>query len=153
MEHSAFESLQAKRREIYRRVAAMPFEQQVHRPRPDGWSPLEVLEHLNLHDRWFAGDPTIRKGGESRSPIIPLARWLVHSGISFPTAPFLEPRGGLTLPELAQVSDRQHTDLAALVANAHPNETVVQVFPFGSLTAEQLAGGLDTHYDYHLKRI
>ncbi|RYG28891.1 hypothetical protein EON81_27720 [bacterium] len=153
MIHPAFESLQAKRREIYRRVAAMPFEQQVHRPLADAWSPLEVLEHLNLHDHWFAGDPTVRKGTGSRSPIIGLGHWAMQSGISIPTAPFLEPKGGFTLPQLAEISDRQHNELATLIANAHPNETVVQVFPFGSLTADQLADGLDSHYEYHLKRI
>lgn len=153
MDSPHFESLQAKRREIYRLVAAMPFERQVHRPRPDGWSPLEVLEHLNLHDRWTSGSPAVRKGPPSGSPFLWLGKRLSLSGISFPTAPFLEPKGGQTLPELAQTSDEQHTKLATLIANAHAGETVVQVFPFGSLTADQLAEGLDAHYEYHLRRL
>ena len=153
MSSSPFENLQAKRREIYRRVAEMPFGRQVLRPRPDGWSPLEVLEHLNLHDQWIAGSPSIRKGVPSNSPFLWIGRRLVDSGVSFPTVSFLEPKGGLTLPQLAEVSDARHTGIATLVANAHPGETMVQGFPFGPLSADQLCTVLDAHYGYHLKRI
>ena len=153
MTHRHFESLQSQRREIFAIVAEMPFEQQVHRPSADSWSPLEVLEHLNLHDGWVLANPTVRKGPPSGSPFLWLGKRLSLSGVRFPTAPFLEPKGGFTLPELAATSDANHQKLASLVTEAHPGETIVAVFPFGALTADQLSEGLDAHYAYHLRRI
>lgn len=152
-ESPSFELLQAKRRDVFRLVAAMPFERQVHRQDPTGWSPLEVLEHLNLHDAWVLASPTIRKGPGSASPFLQLGKWLPQTGISYPTAPFLEPKGGQTLPQLAAASDEMHTKLANLIANTSAGHTVIHMFPFGSLTPEQLSAALDAHYLYHLKRL
>lgn len=149
----SFELLQSKRRDVFRLVAAMPFERQVHRPDPNGWSPLEVVEHLNLHDAWVLANPTVRKGPGSASPFLQLGRWLPRSGISYPTASFLEPKGGQTLPELAATSDEMHTKLANLIANTSPGHTIIHLFPFGSLSPEQLCEVLDAHYLYHLKRL
>ena len=153
MDNPYFESLQAKRRDVYRLVAAMPFEKQVHRPRPDGWSPLEVLEHLNLHDAWLLSNPSVRKGGPTGNRTLWIGRRLVSSGVTIPTAPFLVPKGGQTLIQLAQTSDEQHRRLADLVANADHGHTLIQIFPFGSFDAEGVCAVLDSHYEYHLKRL
>lgn len=153
MDSPFFESLQGKRREIYTRVAHMPFAEQVHRPRLDGWSPLEVLEHLNIHDHWVFGNPSVRKGFSTGSRILHLAKRLRVGRLTIPTAPFLVPKGGLTVPELAATSDAQHSLLADLVANANQGETVTHVFPFGSFTVDGACELLDAHYDYHLRRL
>ena len=150
---AAFSELERRRAEIFRRVAALSPDVRRHRPAPDRWSPMEVLEHLLLHDRWVAGRLSIRKGGPSRSPFLALAVFAAKRGAYMPTAPFLEPKGGLVYGEVAAGSDALHERLARAVAAAEPGETIATVFPFGSLTAEQLCRGLAAHYGYHLRRL
>lgn len=157
MSHSdalaAYTDLQSRRREIYRRVAALSTDVRRHRPSPDRWSPAEVLEHLLRHDRWVAEPLAIRKGGPSRSPFLALARGLAHGSFLVPAPRFLLPKGGLVFGEIAAASDALHARLARAVAAAEPGETIASVFPFGAMSAEQLCGGMAVHYGYHLRRL
>lgn len=151
MDVPLYGSLQTKRREILARLAAMTPEVRAHATGSD-WSPVQILEHLNVVDGITLNETSVRPGRGSRHIFLPLLMRAMRKGRTLPAPGMSQPRGESSYDELVAQSEANHRLLGELVASATERDVVSRHPMLGPLTATQACDLLDSHYDYHLKR-
>lgn len=151
MDVAQYDAMQTKRREILARLAAMTPED---RGRSEGtsWSPLQVLEHMNVVDEITLNETGVRPGRGTRHLFLPLLIRAMRKGRTLPAPGMSQPKGQTGYEELVARSDANHRLLGELIVTATERDVISRHPLFGPLTAVQACDLLDSHYDYHLRR-
>jgi len=140
------------------RLAAMPAAECLAVPSPGAWSAAGVVEHLILLEEtvpglWrerlqAAGTPNVNGKSELLSRIVSFA--ITKTGLRVPTAPELEPKGGLGLVALERRWSDARAELVAALPDS-PNAPWVLHPAFGPLSSAQMGRLLASHIEHHLK--
>ena len=154
-----WEQAEALRADLLARVAARPETERNDKPAPESWSPLQVVAHIILAER-FINDYA---KPDAVAPDTPLAWWqpavirtlnaTLSAGIALPAPEMMlpgdEPAG---LPALDSEWADERARFHAMLA-ASPPDRVTGAHPiFGPITAAQMLSMMNAHLAYHIKR-
>jgi len=157
------DSAEAKREAILKAVANMSEEEQ-KRPRKNGWSPLQIVEHLVLAEELFSDYITAATAQAGMLPARnPLTGFLVGLGSVMMNL-------SLPMPSPSNMAPRSNNNLAALrerwttsrhvlrermeqVTAKQRKKTIALHAKLGRMNADEVLSLLDAHLNYHLKQL
>ncbi|MBC7804912.1 MAG: DinB family protein [Akkermansiaceae bacterium] len=147
------ESLKA---DLLARVTSMPEDVRRTPPKSGEWSPLQVLSHLLVAERFVTGFASAKSDSKERRAnpvVIGLLCRVLRAGIPLPAPEVMAP--GLTpvsLETLAADWNQEREKLRNTLAQHSPDEPFGLHPIFGVVTTRQTAGMLAAHMVYHVKR-
>jgi len=155
--------IEATRRLVLERAAALTSERLTARPGHDRWSMLDILEHLVLAERDVFGDlstagarqPQRRRVRDHVSFVVVMAVLRFGIPVKAPSRGML-PTGARTLDDLRQSWEEHHRQLRALIDGGTRAVTGGAIFRHpvaGPLTMRQALAMLEVHLDRHRRQI
>ncbi|MBC8141355.1 MAG: DinB family protein [Armatimonadetes bacterium] len=151
-----WERAEALKTDILAKAAAVPESLRGVAPKPGAWSPLEVVSHLGVAERFvigYAGGSPDAMPPSANPVVIGLLCGALSAGVALPAPEIMMPEvNGKSLETLAQEWDAVRNDFYAEIATASP-DTPYGVHPmFGTLSVQQTMEMLMAHTAYHYKR-
>jgi hypothetical protein len=147
------ESLKA---DLLARVAAMSEAERAAPPKPGEWSPLQILSHLLVAERFVAGyasekpDPAKKLANPF---VVGLLCRVMRAGIPLPAPDVMTPDPTpMPLESLAEEWGQERAKLQVLLSERPPTEPFGLHPIFGVVTTRQVAEMLAAHMQYHVKR-
>lgn len=153
---SDWEQAESLKADVLARVAAMPESARSVSAKTGDWTPLQVLSHLLIAERFVAGfvPPKGESPGRMASPlVIGLLCNVMRAGIALPAPDVMAPDPQpMPLETLAREWGRERQQLKESLADVAP-DAPFGVHPyFGVITTRQMIGMLAAHMTYHAKR-
>lgn len=142
--------------DLLARVAAMPEAARATPPKPGEWSPLQIISHLVVAERFVAGyasekpDPTKRLANPF---VVSLLCSVLRAGWTLPAPDVMTPDPTpQPLEPLSEEWGRDRAKLQTLLSERPPDEPFGLHPIFGVVTARQVVEMLAAHMQYHVKR-
>ena len=151
-----WEQAESLKADVLARVAAMPEDARAIPAKAGDWSPLQVLSHLLIAERFVAGYESTKpeQPGRMANPlVIGLLCNVMRAGIPLPAPDVMAPDPDpMPLEAVTREWDGDRGKLRDTLANAAP-DTPFGLHPyFGVVTTRQMIGMLAAHMVYHAKR-
>ncbi|HEX8707240.1 MAG TPA: DinB family protein [Pyrinomonadaceae bacterium] len=163
-----FEAIDETRERLYRTVEGLSETEAAHRASPEGWSTIEILEHLTIMEERLTrlmgvmlakAEAAGLRSGEGYVQIRPfsLDKFIEQSAAEKYNAPEqVRPTGSATLPELLARIRRSREELKSQRARMEVIELSSMTYAhpaFGPLDFYQWLALIGMHEERHLRQI